>query len=282
MELTFEEKKERVKDFRPIDDVFFEALAAEPGVCEEILRTIMEDPGLKVLEVVTQASERNIYGRSVRLDALCTLGSGKKVNIEVQRADNDDHFRRARFNASAITVKNTNPGERFEEVLDLYIIYITEHDFIKERKTTYHIDKVIRETGTVIDDGLEEIFVNTEIFDGTDIAELMECFKQTQVSNPKFPAMIEAVKNLKETEGGTSTMCDIMQEYMSKERAQGRAEGRAQGRAEGMAKGLEKGRSEGISKMAANLRGYGLTEAQIAELVRKSSEDAEAAAATAQ
>ena len=74
--------------------------------------------------------------------------------------------------------------------------------------------------------------------------------------------MTEAVKNLKETEGGTSTMCEIMQKYVN--------EGVAKGRAEGMAKG--------ISKMAENLRGYCLTEEQIAELVRKSSEDAEAAA----
>ena len=71
LELTFEEKKARVRDFRPIDDVFFEALAVMPGVCEEILRTILEDPALTVLEVVPQSSERNIYGRSVRLDALC-------------------------------------------------------------------------------------------------------------------------------------------------------------------------------------------------------------------
>ena len=112
--------------------------------------------------------------------------------------------------------------------------------------------------------------MNTEIFDGTDIAELMECFKQTSVSNPKFPAMIEAVKNLKETEGGTSTMCDIVQRYIDAGVEKGKTAWRAEGRA------------EGISRMAANLRGYGLTEAQIAELVRKSSEDAEAAAATAQ
>ena len=78
--------------------------------------------------------------------------------------------------------------------------------------------------------------------------------------------MTEAVKNLKETEGGTSTMCEIMQKYVN----EGVAKGRAEGRAEGMAKG--------ISKMAENLRGYGLTEEQIAELVRKSSEDTETAA----
>ena len=74
--------------------------------------------------------------------------------------------------------------------------------------------------------------------------------------------MTEVVKNLKETEGGTSTMCEIMQKYVN--------EGVAKGRAEGMAKG--------ISKMAENRRGYGLTEEQIVELVRKSSEDTETVA----
>ena len=100
--------------------------------------------------------------------------------------------------------------------------------------------------------------------------ELMRCFRQTRVSNPKFPAMIEAVKNLKETEGGTSTMCDIVQRYIDA----GAEKGKTAWRAEGMTKMA--------ASMAANLRGYGLTEAQIAELVRKSSEDAEAAAKTAQ
>ena len=252
LELTLEEKLERVKDFRPIDDVFFEVLASNPRVCEEMLRTILEDSKLVVLEVITQASERNIYGRSVRLDALCTLGSGKKVNIEVQRADNDDHFRRARFNASSITVKDSNPGDRFEDVLDLYIVYISEHDFIREGKTTYHIDKVIRETGTVIEDGLEEVFVNTEVYDGTDIAELMQCFKQKTVDDPRFPVLTNEVKHLKETEGGASAVCEVMQKYMAQERAAGRAETEAD--------------------MAKAMRDSGMPEEKIQEIIRRSRE----------
>ena len=55
-------------------------------------------------------------------------------------------------------------------------------------------------------------------------------------------------------------MCDIMQQYVDK--------GRAEGRAEGLAEGMEKG----IFKMAENLHGYGLTEAQITEIIRKSRE----------
>jgi len=210
---TLQEKLEKVRDFRPIDDVFFEALAQNREVCQEILRVILEDDQLVVNNVITQFSENNLYGRSVRLDALCTLGNGTKCNIEVQRADNDDHLRRARFNASSITVKESNPGERFGDVVELYVVYISEFDFLKGGKTIYHVDKILRETGTIVDDGLHEIFVNTVIDDGTDISDLMACFMKKEVKNPKFPALSAEVARLKESEGGAQTMCDIMERY---------------------------------------------------------------------
>ena len=158
------------------------------SVCQEMLRTILEDDSLVVTSVITQSDERNLYGRSVRLDALCTLGNGTKVNVEVQRSDNDNHLKRARFNASSITVRESETGTKFEEVLELYIVYISEFDFLKGDKTIYHVEKVLRENGQVIDDGLHEIFVNTAVDDGTEIAELMSCFtkkrsKKCQVSD---------------------------------------------------------------------------------------------------
>ena len=170
MALTLEEKFERVRDLRPIDDVFFEVLASDPRVCEEILRTILKDPGLVVDKVAVQDSNRNLYGHSVRLDALCVLGSGKHVNIEVQRADNDDHLRRARFNASLITMTHSEPGGNYRNIPDVIIVYITEFDFLKQGKTVCHIRKVIEETGAFVDDGLSEVFLNTVIDDGTDIS----------------------------------------------------------------------------------------------------------------
>lgn len=213
MKLTNEQKKARVRDFRPIDDVFFEVLAQNPAVCQEMLRTILNDDNLVVTSVVTQSSERNIYGRSVRLDALCWLGNGTRCNIEVQRSDNDNHLRRARFNAASITIKDSEPGSNFEEVLELYIVYISEFDFLKGNKTIYHVEKILKETGEIIDDGLHEIFVNTVIDDGTDIAELMSCFTKKEVKNTKFPALSSEVKRLKETEGGVQIVCEVMQKY---------------------------------------------------------------------
>lgn len=216
MNLSLEEKIERIKGFRPIDDVFFGVIAENREVCEEMLRTILEDPKLVVEDVIAQKDERNIYGRSVRLDALCILGDGTRCNIEVQRSDNDDHLRRARFNAASITVKDSNPGEKFEDVVELYIVYISEFDFLKGGKTIYHVDKVLRETGKVVEDGLHEIFVNTVIDDGTDIADLMSCFTKKEVCNPKFPKLSQEVQKLKTTEGGVSVMSKITEEFENK------------------------------------------------------------------
>lgn len=213
MELTLEAKLEKVRGFRPIDDAFFEVLAQNIEVCQEMLRVFLEDDELVVDSVITQSSKKNLYGRSVRLDALCTLGSGVKCNIEVQRADNDNHLKRARFNASSITVRESEPGDKFDKVIELFVVYISEFDFLKGGKTIYHVDKVLRETGTVIDDGLHEIFINTVIDDGTDIADLMSCFMKKEVKNPKFPALTAEVTRLKETEGGVQAVCDVMKKY---------------------------------------------------------------------
>lgn len=224
--LTLEEKREKIKEFRPIDDVFFEALADDIKVCQEILRVILEDPKLTVEDVIVQSSKRNLYGRSVRLDALCTLGNGTKCNIEVQRSDNDNHLKRVRFNAASITVKDSNPNESFDGVLDMYVVYISEFDIFKEGKTIYHVDKVLRETGTIVDDGLQMIFVNTEIHDGSEIAELMKCFLQKEIYNEKFPETAKRMAELKTTEGGVGIMCKIMEEYLEASKAEGKSIGK--------------------------------------------------------
>lgn len=76
-----------------------------------------------------------------------------------------------------------------------------------------HLEMVLRETNTVIDDGLHEIFVNTVIDDGTDISDLMACFMKKEVKNPKFPALTAEVTRLKETEGGAQAVCEVMKKY---------------------------------------------------------------------
>ena len=126
---------------------------------------------------------------------------------------------------------------------DLYIVYISEFDFLNEGKTTYHIDKVIRETGTVVDDGLREIFVNTAINDGTDIAELMSCFKMKKVESKRFPVLSGEATRLKETEGGLTSMCQVMQHYEAIAEAKGEKRGDESARIEILKNMLKSGMS---------------------------------------
>ena len=210
---TLEEKIEQVKNFRPIDDTFFEVMADDIGVCQEMLGIILEDEKLIVKDVIVQSSERNLYGRSVRLDALCILGNGKKCNVEVQRSNKDHHLKRVRFNASVITVRDSQTDDKFEETIDLIVVYISEFDIFKRGRVIYHVDSVIRETQEKVDDGLERVFVNTAVKDGTTISEYMDCFLQKEVDNAKFPKLTNRVHYLKHEEGGVNAVCEIMRKY---------------------------------------------------------------------
>ena len=110
-------------------------------------------------------------------------------------------------------MKYTDANTDFKDVVELYVVYISDFDFLGGNKTVYHVEKVLRETGEVVDDGLHEIFVNTAVKDGTDISELMTCFTQSSIDNPKFPKLSNEVSRLKlMAEGGAPIMCGVMEE----------------------------------------------------------------------
>ena len=202
-----------VQQLNIIDDVLFQKMAEDIGFCEEVLSTILEQPVI-VKKVTPQNSVKNLQGRSVILDALCELADGEECNIEVQKADDDDHQRRVRYNTSCITANITEPGRKFRKVPNVIGIYISKFDMFDSGKTVYHVDRVVRETGEVVDNGLQEIYVNTKIDDGTDIAELMHIFTNPEAYDfKKFPKVSSRKKQFKDNEGGKEDMCDLVENY---------------------------------------------------------------------
>ena len=248
---TLEEKKEQVKNFRPIDDTFFEVLADDIGVCQEMLRIILEDEKLIVKDVIVQSSKRNLYGRSVRLDALCILGDERECNVELQRSNKDHHLKRVRFNASSITVRDSQTGEKFEKTIDLIVVYISEFDIFKGGRVIYHVDSVIRETQEKVDDGLERVFVNTAVKDGTTISEYMNCFLQKEIDNAKFPELTNRVHYLKHEEGGVNAVCEVMRKYSEEVAEKAYQQGEEAGKEIGKELGKEIGKD--IGQRQANI-----------------------------
>ena len=224
-ELTLEEKRAKVAGFNVIDDAFFRVMMQDREVCEEMLRILLSDPKLEVVDHHPQESLKNLNGKSVTLDVYCRFSDGRYCNVEVQKQNDDDHQKRVRYNATALTSNIMPPGTKYKELEDVIVIYLSAFDMFKEEKTVYHIDRVIRETGTVVTNGFEELYINAAVDDKTEIAELMQYFKHSVGECPVAKKLSERVYAYKNNEAEVGAMCELME----KERQEGRAEGRAEG-----------------------------------------------------
>lgn len=189
-------------------------MALDNAFCQEMLQIILEDDKIEVLQVVPQYSIHNLHGRSVRLDALCRIRNGELCNIEIQKADNDDHVKRVRYNAACITASNTRVGSNFIDVPNVCVVYISTFDMFKGGKTIYHIDRVIRELDEISDNGCKEVYVNTAVNDGTTIADYMQCFLKEDVNDTRFKEFSSRIKFTKGSEEGVRIVCDYVKEQI--------------------------------------------------------------------
>jgi predicted transposase/invertase (TIGR01784 family) len=232
--------REEAKKLNPIDDLMFRKMAEDKGFCQEILRVILGDDELTVLESIPQWSGTNLQGRSVILDAKCVRGDGSQVDIEIQKANDDDHQRRVRYNGAILTTNVCDPGTKFENVPDVTVVFISKFDIFDGNLPLYHVDRVVRETGKTVDNGFEEVYVNTKVKDDSEVSELMEVFVTDTAYNSKFPKTSDGKRRYKETERGLDVMCEIMERLTTEARDEGKAEGKAEGKTEGIAEGTLK------------------------------------------
>ena len=247
------------KLLNPIDDLMFCKMAEHKEFCEEILRVILDDDGLTVVEAIPQWQGKNLSGRSVVLDAKCVTGDGRQINIEVQKADDDNHLKRARYNAAVLTTNISETGKRFEFIPDVCIVFISKFDIFDSGLPLYHIDKVVRETGQVIEDGLTEIFVNTVNYDGSKPSRLMKLFTENDAySNDEFPVTSELKSRLKSSEGGSRAMNEILEKLISDEKRESEKRGREEGIMLGKEEGIMLGKEEGAKIIAKTMIEEGL------------------------
>ena len=247
------------KLLNPIDDLMFCKMAEHKEFCEEILRVILEDEGLTVIEAIPQWQGKNLSGRSVVLDAKCVTGDGRQINIEVQKADDDNHLKRARYNAAILTTNISKTGTKFEFIPDVCIVFISKFDIFEGGLPLYHIDKVVRETRQVIEDGLTEIFVNTVNYDGSKPSRLMKLFTENDAySNDEFPVTSELKSRLKSSEGGSRAMNEILEKLISDEKRESEKRGREEGIMLGKEEGMMLGKEEGAKMIAKTMIEEGL------------------------
>ncbi len=220
---TFEEQKALAARVNLMDDQFFHKVAEDLEVCEELLQILLNQPDLKVVENQTQRYLRNLGARSVILDVLCQDKTGAYFNIEVQKHDKhsaelrpDEYQKRVRCNLANIDTVFTEKGVEFRNLPDIYAIFLSEHDPFEQSCTTYHIHRAITETGTHVQNGIHEIYVNAEANDGSLHAELMNYMVNSNGYHPLFKKLSQKVQYFKESQKGVNEMGNVFDEYAEK------------------------------------------------------------------
>ena len=142
-----EEIKRIVMGFRPIDDDFMNIIFSEnTPLVEYVLQVILDKSDLVIEESKTQVKTNHFGSRNVTFDVLAKDNTGKKYNIEVQRSSAGADTRRARYHSASIDVDSLSSGQTFKELLDSYVIFITEKDVLNGQEPIYHINRSIAET----------------------------------------------------------------------------------------------------------------------------------------
>lgn len=215
-ELDFERKHEeylhRIQNLRLIDDNFMTKVFEDKECSEFLLQVILDRDDLTIREVHSQYGLNNIQGRSARLDILAVDEQNKAYNIEIQRNDRGAEVRRARYNSGLMDANITEPGDRYDQLYETYVIFITENDILKDGLPIYHIERTIQETGMPFGDGAHIIYVNSQIKDDTKLGRLMQDFTCTNPDDMNYLVLAQRVRYFKEDTKGVATMCRAFEE----------------------------------------------------------------------
>ena len=218
---------EIIRGLRLIDDDFMSKVFEDLECTQLVLNIILERDDLIVREVHPQYDIRNLQGRSVRLDIFAEDTAGRTYNIEIQRSDKGAGFKRARYNSSLIDANLSNPGDAYDKLGETYVIFITENDVIKAGLPIYHVDRIIRETGEVFDDGAHIIYVNAAHRSNTPLGKLMHDFNCLNADDMYYGKLATRVQYFKETEKGVTNMCREIEKLANERFAEGEAKGKA-------------------------------------------------------
>ena len=196
-----EERMNAIRKFTLMDDTFMtQVFSGDKESTQELLRIILKRKDLTVARSATQLTIGNLFGRSVRLDIYATDDAGKQYDIEVQQEDKGAAPERARLNSAMFDSRLTTSGEKYSDLPETYIIFITANDVLGDGLPVYNIERTIQETGKLFHDRAHIVYVNGAYRD---------------IRNPKIRAR---VKYFKEETEGVAAMCKTMQVIVDRER----------------------------------------------------------------
>ena len=252
-----------------MDDDFMRVVLKDVRCTEYILQTILKKPRLRVKEQVLQEDLKNLQGRSVILDCLCTDESGAVYNIELQNKRYGASPLRARYHAGIIDMHILKAGENFNRLPESYVIFICGKDVLKENRQIYHVKRIIEESGNTFPDKAQIIYINTEKSSDDELGRMIKDFYTEDPKEIRSTVLARRIAEIKipskEEKGEDAEMTT----YYDRLKRQWKKEGKAEGKAEGIKQGINEGAAN-AEGMMAKLMGLLVKEGRIDDITKAS------------
>ena len=200
------------------DDLMSMVFDGNIEATELLLRIILKRDDIKVTSVVGQREFQNpvVGGRGIRLDILAKDNTGKHYDIEVQKQPEGAHVRRARFNSSMMDSRMLKEKQKFSELRDSYMIFITQTDIFGHGIPVYTVSRHFEEIDAPFNDGSYRVYVNGSYKGEDAIGKLMHDFGCKESKDIYYSELAKGVKHFKEEEGGRKIMSEAVERYAEK------------------------------------------------------------------
>ena len=140
---------------------------------------------------------------------------GVFYHIEIQLADSDDHIRRVRFYSAMVDSELLEKGTQYSDLPNTYIFYISLNDILDLGEPIAQVNTTIGGKHKPYDDGKHIYYVNAAVNDASEIARLMDYFKQADPSDASHGELSNRVHLLKCEEEGDDPMCEVTQSFVN-------------------------------------------------------------------
>ena len=237
-----------VEDLTLLDDTFMKIALNDIGACQHVIRILMDDPSIEIVEVRSQYRISKLVSKDAVLDILAEDTQGRVYNLEIQRKTTLDHARRTRRYNAMVDAEYLEKGKEYSEMPEVYVIYISETDIWKTRRTESTVEKHFKGQMTEYDDGQHTIYINAAINDGSPKAALMQYFKTCDPDDMSQGALSRRVRYLKREKGGIEEMGEYSERIFNGGREEGLREGRREGRWEERQAMIHLMRAQGIDE----------------------------------
>ena len=188
--------------------------------CTQVMiNIILGREDIHVKSVETQKFYQG-FGRSLKIDVFAEDESGKLYNIEVQNSDEGTEPQRARFHGAVIDAHSLERGQKFKELPECYVIFITRNDVFGFGDMLYRIERYIEGRNERFNDGQHIIYVNCSAADdGSRLSELIHDMKCEDSDEMFIPELSDRTGYFTKTEEGEMHMNAYLAEVVKKQSA---------------------------------------------------------------